>query len=178
MSYVFGFGLLLVAAAVVVLFAMFGELYARVGGDGQSSSAGHVRVLPEARAGHVPQAWPPQLAEVGAAELGVLLVLSTSCGSCASVARELGTSQQADLGGYGVLVSTTDHERGEQFVARHRIGTLAHHVDVGGAWVSAEFDVRTSPTALVFTNGRLVSALAFSDFAGLRAAVLPVKEPA
>lgn len=178
MSYVFGFGLLLVAAAVVVLFAMFGELYARVGGGGSAAGSGYVRVLTEVPAGHAPRAWPPELGSVGAAELGVLLVLSTACSSCASVARELGTREETELGRLGVLVSTTDHERGEQFLARHRIGALAHHVDVGGAWVSAEFAVHSSPTALVFRRGRLVSALAFTELAGLRAAVLPVKEPA
>jgi hypothetical protein len=177
-NYIFGFGLLLVAAAIVVLFAMFGELYARVGGGGAGAGSGYVRILPEIPAGHVPQAWPLELASVAAAELGVLLVLSTACSSCASVARELGTREETELGGFGVLVSTTDRERGEQFLASHRIGAVAHHVDVGGTWVSAEFAVHSSPTALVFRSGRLVSALAFTDLAGLRAAVLPVREPA
>jgi hypothetical protein len=176
-----GFGLLVVAGAVVVLFAMFGELYARVGGGAGTSAAGspRMRVLPDVRVGHAPGvSWPGELARVGTADQGVLLVLSTSCASCATVASQLAAHRDpAELGGFAVVLSTSDLRRGEEFLARYQLAPLVHYLDVGGAWVTAEFSVWTSPSALVLKGGRLVAALAFSDFATLRAAVTSVGEP-
>jgi hypothetical protein len=100
----------------------------------------------------------------------VLLVLSTVCRSCETIATQLITDQ-ADWTEVALLVSSATRDRGHGFVAEHRLGRYAHYVDEGGDWVSEEFDVRTSPTALVFHHGRLASAYAFSDVARLRSEV-------
>lgn len=179
MNYVFGFGLLLVAGAAVVLFAMFGELYARVGRGNDGSAGGFVRLLRDVPVGRVPASWPPSLTRTGTAELGVLLVLSPSCNSCKTVARELGTHPDLrELTEFAVLLSTADDQHGEDFVAEHKLSALPYHVDVDGTWVSTEFGVRSSPTALVFRDGRLLSGFTFTDFRTLRTAVVPHHEPA
>ncbi|MFG3705348.1 hypothetical protein ACGF7U_11535 [Micromonospora sp. NPDC047670] len=178
MSYLFGFGLLVVAGAVVVLFAMLGELYARSGGmDGAGApggGSGTVRLLDGARIGSRPEHWPAGLAEVADADLRVVLVFSTSCNSCEKAAGEIG--DLADTRDFAVLISTITEERGEDFMNRHELSAMPHHIDVGGEWVAGELGVMTSPSALVFRHGRLVSALLFTDMAALSAAVFPVKE--
>jgi hypothetical protein len=178
-NYVFGFGLLLVAGAVVVLFAMFGELYSRSGGGNDASGGGFVRLLPDTPVGQAPASWPAALARTGTAELGVLLVLSPVCTSCKAVARDLAAqSDPRELGEFAVVLSAPDDQRAEEFVAQHKLTGLPYHVDVGGTWVSTEFGVRSSPTALVFRDGRLVSGFIFSDLQALRAAVVPERQPA
>jgi len=179
MNYVFGIALLVVAAAVVVLFAMFGELYARIGGAGTRDASGGVRLLDEARIGQTPDTWPASLDGFVDADLRVLLVLSTACGSCETIAQQV--DEDPTLAGadeFGVLVSTGDPLRATAFLDQHEgLKGLPYHVDVGGDWVTGELGVTTSPTALVFKSGRLVSALLFSNISVLRNAVFPIKEP-
>lgn len=178
MTYLFGFGLLILAGAVVILFAMLGELNARTGGLDDAGAAGSggrtVRLLEGARIGAQPQQWPVSLAGVSNAAFQVVLVLSTSCNSCEQAAGQLGGV--ADPQDFALLISTNDRARGEDFIARHELSRLPHHIDVGGEWVTGELDVNISPAALVFQDGRLVSALLFNDMAVLSAAVFPVKE--
>jgi hypothetical protein len=178
-NYVFGFGLLLVAGAAVVLFAMFGELYARVGGGDDGSGSGFVRLLRDVPVGRVPASWPADLARMATVELSVLLVLSPSCHSCQAVARELASHPDpGELTEFAILLSAADDQDAKDFVAEHNLSALPYHVDVGGTWVSTEFDVRSSPTALVFRDGRLLSGFTFTDFRALRTAVVPQQEPA
>jgi hypothetical protein len=179
MTYVFGFSLLVVAGAVVVLFAMLGELYARTAGGSDVQSSRFVRLLPEAQVGVAPASWPASLAAFGAASHGVLIVLSTACGSCENVASQLDVGEdRAPYGDLAVLLSTGDPTKAADFLGRHTFGGLTSYVDMEGAWVTTEFGVKTSPTALVFKDGRLVSALVFSDIAVLRPAVQLEKEQA
>ncbi|MEU4645719.1 hypothetical protein, partial [Micromonospora sp. NPDC023814] len=133
-----------------------------------------VRLLDGARIGIQPERWPAGLAEVPTAAFRVVLVLSTSCNSCEKVAGQIG--DLADPRDFALLISTIDQARGKDFVTRHELSQLPHHIDVGGEWVTGELEVMTSPTALVFRDGRLVSALLFTDVAVLSAAVFPVKE--
>jgi len=101
-----------------------------------------------------------------------VLVLSSVCASCADIAAQLTEKPgHADWQTMGVVISTSHRDVGENFVTQHGLGGLPHYVDVGGEWVSGEFDVRMSPSALVFRDGRLVGAYIFHDVAALRAAV-------
>ena len=178
MMYVFGFSLLVVAAATVVLFAMLGELYARTGATADERDTHRfVRPLTEARVGARPGSWPAGLSHFETAPHGVVIVLSTACGSCEDVAAQLDTGEDpAAYGELAVLLSTGDPAKADEFLARHPLGGLRPHVDHDGAWVTTEFGVRTSPTALIFQGGRLASALVFSDIAVLRPAVRLEKE--
>lgn len=169
MLIVFGVALLVLAAAVVVLFAMLAELAARVPDRSTPYRNPAVNPLEEARLGHSPDSWP---VELPTRERSVLLVLSTICNSCEDVARQLVSDPgHTDWTAAALVISTGGRLRGEEFVARHRLGIFPHFIDEGGKWVTGEFGVQASPTALVFHGERLESAYEFNDVAALRAAL-------
>jgi len=172
MTYVFGIALLVLAGGVVVLFAMLGQLADRAGVTPAQGSG--IRLLEEAHVGRVPTAWPAGLAGFGDGPLRIVLVLSTACSSCRTVAGQL--ADHADVADIAVAVSTADAAAGAEFVAANGLARLPHHVDEGGDWVSGEFGITVSPAALVFRDGMLISALAFTDFAMLRSTVSPTRQ--
>lgn len=175
MFILFGFILLVLAVAVVVLFAMLGELASRVPDRGAASRTRAVAPLDKARLGRAPGRWPDGLAGCADGEPSVLLVLSTACSACADVATQLAEGSSYGSGErLAVLVSCPNRDAGEEFVARHGLGRFRHHLDEGGEWVSEEFDVRQSPVALVFHGGRLMSAFQFADVAALRSTISDV----
>jgi hypothetical protein len=170
MIYVLAFLILVLVAVMIMFFAMLGELYSRVGPAPAATGA-----LEEAKVGQRPQAWPPELAQLATATDAVLLVLSTSCASCVQVAGQLGDRFEP-LAGYdtGVVLSTADQDRAEAFVRDHNLPRASVYVDVEGAWVTKEFGVLTSPSALILRDGELTSALVFTDVAALQSAVATV----
>lgn len=170
MVYVLAFMVLLLVAAMIGLFAMLGELYSRVGPAPAATGP-----LEEAKVGQRPQAWPVELAGLATATDAVLLVLSTSCASCSQVAGQL-RDRFEPMTGYdtGVVLSTADPERAEAFMREHGLPRDSVYVDVDGAWVTEEFGVLTSPSALILRDGELTSALVFTDVAALQSAVAPV----
>ena len=169
MLVVFGVALLVLAAAVVVLFAMLAELAARVPERSAQSRNQEIRPLTEARLGHVPDVWPMTLPT---RERSVVLVLSTICNACEDVARQLVSDPgHADWAEASLAISTGARIRGEEFVTRHRLTDFPYFVDEGGEWLSGEFGIQSSPTALVFRGKRLESAHEFNDVAALRAAL-------
>ena len=172
MDLFFGFVLLLLAGGMVALFAMIGELASRVG-DPANPAAPSPQVEPveDARTGHSPTVWPAGLEPVRVADTAVLLVLSTVCSSCQSVARQLAEQPDIDLDRpWGVVVTCGDVARGEEFVARYGLARLPHVVDVNGDWVRDEFNVQSSPVAVLFTHSTVTAALLFNDVAALDAA--------
>jgi hypothetical protein len=160
MLVVFGCALLVLTAAVVVLFAMLGELVARLP-DPQRGPA--VLPIEEAAIGRSPDAWPAALPDP---QRCVLLVLSTACGSCANIAERL--SEEPDWEELGVVVSTAGRHTAEDFIARYGLARFRHYIDESGEWVGDQFQVRISPSALVFHAGRLTSAYTLNDPSGLR----------
>lgn len=168
MLVVFGFALLVLAAAIVMLFAMFGELSSRVA-ESPSAPVRDKRIQPldDARIGLIPDSWPASLPGPSDA---VLLVLSTACGACTDVAAQL-RSDHVGWDEVGVVISTSGRQMGEDFVETHGIGGFSHLVDEGGVWAREELGVQQSPTALVFRSGRLRSAVAFHDVTSLRSHV-------
>ncbi|WP_406078288.1 hypothetical protein [Micromonospora sp. NBC_00858] len=178
MNYLTIIVMLLVAGAVVLLFAMAGEMYARTGGlegSPESTPGGTgVRPLEGARFGSRPGTWPEPFARFGTGGPYLLLVLSTSCASCEDVATQL--AHQPDTGDVGVVVTSATFGDAVEFVQRHGLARLPYLIDEGAAWVSTEFGVKISPSAAVVKDGRLVSALLFTDVAAVRAAVQATKE--
>ena len=174
MAVVFAVALLVLAAAVVVLFAMLGELASRIPDGGPATVS--FRDVEGARLGHRPVAWSADLPAPDLTRPTVLLVLSPVCSSCADIAEQL-PDDPAELGWpeLGVVVSAGAVRNGEDFVARRGIGRYPHLIDEGGQWVGEEFGVRLSPTALVFTGGVLTAALLFNDIPALRARVSPAQ---
>jgi hypothetical protein len=172
----FGLVLLLIAGAVVLLFAMLGELSSRLPTERTAPQTaprtGEIRPLEEALVGTRPNVWPsslPPLAEEEDSPRTLLLVLSTVCSTCSSVAKQV--AAELDQGGGGdlaIVVSTGDRGRAERFVDDYGLRRLPLHIDENGAWVAGEFGVRMSPTALIFRQGKLDSAVIFDDVNAVR----------
>ena len=172
MLVIFGIALLVVAAAVVVLFAMLGELATRIPAPGPTRRDPVVQPLEEARLGGVPAYWPPGLRQAGGDGDSVLIVLSTVCSTCADIAFQLTEEPgHSDWGELAVVVSTGSESAGQSFITQHRLTAFRWFIDTGGDWISQQFGVRVSPTALVFSDGRLSSAYGFHDVAALRAKI-------
>jgi hypothetical protein len=166
MLVLFGVALLILAAGVVVLFAMLGELAARVPEPGAAQHVPTVRPLEEALIGHTATVWPESLPDARSA---VLLVLSPVCGSCAEIARQLGERPgYAAWQELGVVVSAASRDAGLDFLARHGLQEFPNYVDEAGAWVGGAYGVRISPVALVLHGGRLAAAYSFNDIEALR----------
>jgi hypothetical protein len=168
MIIVFGFVLLVLAGALVLLFAMFGELASRVGTHTESLRNDRVEPLEDATLGAVPGNWPAELAEVADAEHALLIVVSSSCRNCADVMSQL-SADAATRADVFVLVSCPTARAGREFVAAYETSGLRYHIDEYGSWVGTEFNVHVSPVGLVLRDGRLDSALMFTSVAALRA---------
>ncbi len=168
MLVVFGFALLIIAIGMVTLFAMFGELSARVAEAGSAPRNATVRPLDQARIGQVPGYWPPSIPRPGQRPF-TLIVLSSICSSCADIAAQL-ASEPLPLD-TGLVISTGQREKAEDFIARFGLNQFPHHIDELGEWVAGEFDVRMSPSALVFREEMLAEAYMFNDVAALRTTV-------
>jgi hypothetical protein len=166
MLLVFGVALLLVAAAVVVLFAMLGELASRVPDPAADRPVQIVEPYSDATLGSAPQVWPDGLPEVSSC---VLLVLSTMCNSCTDVADQLVAHRtRGQWPELGVVVTTGGPYRAADFIAEHGLSQFPHYIDEGGDWVTTQFGVRHSPLGLVLRDGRLVAAYRFNSVAALR----------
>ena len=177
MELVFGAVILVLAAAIVLLFAMLGELNSRLPTDqGAAQRSSDVFPLEDAALGVQPATWPAELPPIDSADPRTVLVLSTACSTCQDVAQQLdGELSRGEGKDLSVVLSTGDRERADDFVQRYGLDRLPVYVDEGGDWVGEELGVRMSPTALVMSSGRLESALIFQDVSALRAAVAQPK---
>jgi hypothetical protein len=165
--------LLLLTAAVVVLFAMVGELSTRIPEAVEDST---VAPFTEFIAGASVSEWPGALGGLSHRRSATVLVLSSICVTCNKVADELSNYRSEKLADIGVVVSCALTPVGEEFVGQHSIGHLPHLVDAGGRWVSENFGVKTSPTALRFQDGVLVEAYSFSKLEPLLERISTVLE--
>jgi len=169
MLVIFGFALLVLAVGMVALFAMFGELSARVAQAAPQTRSAEIIPLENTRLGHVPGSWPAELAGLRE-NLSVLLVLSSACASCEDIAGQLRANPGfAARNEMGIVVSTAHPGTGEDFAARYGLKQFSHYIDDGGTWVTGEFGVQSSPCALVLDNGRLIASYIFHDVGALQA---------
>jgi len=176
LNLVFAFTLLVFACAIVLLFAMFGELASRVPESPRIAKRVPLRPVEGARIGHQSTSWPPKLERLATEERGILLVLSTVCASCADIAHKLGADPRfaRDL---VIAISCGSKEAGDAFVTRHGLQDIDHFVDLQGEWVREQFAIMVSPSGLFFSGGRLQSAYIFQDIdsvlAGPQAVPIP-----
>lgn len=174
MTVLLGVGLLLVAMAVVLLFAMMGELTSRLPDQGRDRP-GTLQPLTEFNLGvPVPDRWPGALSVLDDRQQQTLIVLSPVCSSCARVAAECARygADKLEALGLGIVVSCASVESGENFIREYSLGGVPHAIDEGGAWVMTAFGVKVSPTALLFENGTLSSAYAFNKLDPLRERIM------
>jgi hypothetical protein len=168
-----GFVLLLMAGAIVALFAMVGELASRVPDPAATgASSTEVQPLEDARVGHSPVTWPAGLEALGAADTALLLVLSTVCSSCRTLATQLEKERDPFPGrSWGVVVTCGDLANGKQFIKYHGLDRVPHFVDVDADWVLAEFNVQSSPVGVLVAHSTVEAALMFNDVAALNTAI-------
>lgn len=178
---VLGVAVFVLAVAVVGLFAMMGELASRVPdpdqAPGAASGPGSLEPLAEARLNVAPDDWPPELAEVRDAARAHVIVFSATCATCKQIAS--GETGPLDVlpQPMAVMVSCPRQEAGDEFLAAHPMITDYPHVlDVRGDWLTGNFEVQTSPSVLVFTHGRLVSAHTFNTATKLPEIHLPTSD--
>lgn len=169
--------LLLLTAAIVVLYAMMGELASRIPDSDGDAGADRVAPLEDYTRGATPAIYPGGLASLAGQDRMVLVVLSPICTTCAKVAADLANYQPDQIGvPFGVVVSTGMRETGDEFVERHSLGRFPYVVDEGGAWVTGSLGVKMSPSALVLEDGMLTEAFTFSKVQALLGQVVKVRE--
>ena len=149
------------AGAIVLLFAMLGELASRIPGSDQGRR--RIEPIDTARTGHRPETWPAELADLPEQEYALLLVLSSTCASCEQVAGQVSRMLDRGPANVAVAVACPARERGEHFSAVHGLDRGPVYVDEEGAWSKRELGIDTSPAAVLLRHGRLQSALLFWD---------------
>ncbi len=165
MTVLFSVVLLVLALGMVMLFAMVGEVAGRVGGSDGTGSRSLVP-LEEAELGRRPVVWPDELGELSESpgQPALLLVLSASCRSCSRVARQLVDKREEWAGRLqGVVISAASLDRARQFQSANDLHGFRLFLDDGGDWVTSEFGVQTSPSALLLRDGQLDAAYIFDD---------------
>lgn len=149
------------SAAVLVLFAMMGELTSRMerisqgsGFDEQLSPTG--TPILAARVGHRPE-WYPTDMEIDSG-VHTVLVVSTVCTSCSALVAELVEQQRFD--DLLVLVVCRTEETGWDFVERHDLRRHASgvYLDLTGFWLLEEFNIASSPAVVRFEDAVLTEA--------------------
>ena len=158
--YVVALVLLLLAAAVFLLFAMMGELSSRLPGP-EGGSTGRLAPVAGYREDATSGDWPEELAPLSHEPATALLVLSPICTTCGKVAASL-TSRALDAP-VGLVISSHGRSSGEEFIARHTLQAFPYFIDDGGVWTSSKIGINQSPTALLFNEGRITAAYSFSD---------------
>lgn len=171
MLILFGFLLLILAVAVSVLFAMCAELSQRISSSSGGTAANsmsqnaYARPLDRPNVYLRPDAiWPAEFDGITSRNAFLLIVLSTSCASCSSVADELGSQWAAEriTGRVGIVISTPDIHRGASFVAQHQLGDIPHIIDEDGIWTTRTLGLSLSPVGLVFIGTDLRASYVFN----------------
>src|SRR5688572_2597808 len=131
MAVVLAVALLLITAAIVVLYAMVGELARRI--PAGEPAADPVRRLTEFQEGTAPAYWPDELSALQDARRALLLVLSPVCSTCTSVAGQLAilAPEMLDIP-VGVVVSAAHRAAGDQFVEQNSLARFRLLIDEGG----------------------------------------------
>lgn len=167
MLILFAFVLLVLAAAVGVLFAMSAELSRRVGTGGTPTAepVRYVRPLDRPNVYLRESAnWPAQLSSVRANTDFLLIVLSTSCTTCNTIGEQLGKDDWSGrtAGQLGVVLSTPDPRLAEAFVAKNGLAAFHYYIDSDGDWTDAALGLSMSPVGLIFRHGQLDETYVFN----------------
>lgn len=170
---IFGTVLIILAAAVVLLFAMLGALAARLPEEGTEGKAvqrgsspspeGYAVPMDDAPIGRRPQFWPKELGSLSNGPT-LLAVLSTACGSCRDVADQLPDFTFSDPAWrFGLVVSSVDADRAAKFVRDHDLARVTRFVDEGGTWTMQHLGLDKSPSAVVIRDGQVVAGYMFNE---------------
>jgi len=154
--------ILLLTCAVIVLFAMMGEVASRLGDSVARPTT--TRDLLDANLGKAPTWWPAPIDADSPPSLA--LILSTSCQVCVKVSRslaELGPDSLSDQ--TALVISCPNFDRGwsfaEEFALPNIGGTLV--IDDRGEWARNELNIDISPSIVTFEGGTILAAYAFGS---------------
>lgn len=163
---VLALSVLVLAAGVILSYAMVGELAARFEESVLGNSVrSFVRPLQNAPINKYPRSWATALTAISRARRGALLVFSTSCISCERLAPSLPAAIQSfPIREVALAIASPRRELAESFIERHQLQLVRHWIDDAGKWLRDDVGVTTSPVCLVFDAGLLTAALSFSDF--------------
>lgn len=169
MSIIVAIALLVLSAAVVLLFAMLGELASRL--EGSPESVDRIHPVTAVISGTRPSHW---IAPFDIDPPDFLVTFSTSCGTCTAMARQseqLLTTLNSDHGPGrgGLVVSCPYREVGEEFVAKYGLVGDGSRVaiDEDGKWLLSEFGLDLSPSIILFDSGAVRTAYGFTSIAAL-----------
>lgn len=152
---------LIFATAIVILFAMLGQLWARI--EAREVSSSSARPLQGAKLGALTHSWPAQLtAGRDDASVRSLVVLSATCTTCQQIGRDLRSTQPPRDYISGVVVTGPRQREIEEFMADFGPFPVPTVPDASGDWVTGEFGVNSSPSLLLFEDMRLVEAYTFN----------------
>lgn len=161
---VLGVAVLVLAVAVVVLFAMYSELAARI--PAEPSAPVTAAEVSAARLGSR-VSWPAELDGMADATEALVIALSTTCASCEVVASQvrLLPARAEEL---ALIVASGDVVRAADYVNRHELHAYPYYVDVGGKWLQRTLGVESSPVAIRVQHGIPQKAVAFGDLGAIR----------
>jgi len=167
MMILFAFVLLVLAAAIGMLFAMCAELSRRVGAGGSAAAPEARYVRPLGRPNVYVRsevAWPAPLADLRRQGDFMIIVLSTSCQTCNTIGEQLGSDgwPERTAGELGVVLSTPDPFLAEEFVGKYDLQGVRHYIDAGGDWTEAALGLAMSPVGLIFRRSELVETYVFN----------------
>lgn len=166
MTILFAFMFLVVALAIVMLFAMNAEILRRLesrphSDEAERSDAFWSLTRPEIYIrDDIP--WHAELDTLRGGGGFLILVFSTVCTTCNTAAAELGTFwKDQNSCRIGVVISTPNSNEADSFMSRHSISTIPHFVDADGEWVKSKFGVTFSPVAMIIEDDTLRAVYGF-----------------
>ena len=167
--------LVLIVVAVIGLFAMMGELNARIPAEG-GDPATTIWPAANARTGPLPS-WPDDLDGVVVGG-GAVVVFSTTCGTCRRILNEEPNHLGYDLP-TAVVVVAPDEESGRAFAAEHPVlDRLPVHVDPEGNWLREAIGLDSSPAVFTVSAGRVLEVFNFNRSNALAGLVVAPAEKA
>lgn len=172
LDYLFVALLFIMALSIIGLFAMMGELSARIGPENRRSQTSDARLTPlrDVQLGITPAWWPPALQHISQMPHGAVLVLSNLCESCVHIAEDLAGTDLRRAPSLGLVVSCGSREAGQMFVQDTDLGTEQLYIDEMGDWTQTNFGVNVSPALLQFQFGSLNAADTLVSVRALEAA--------
>ena len=157
--------LVLLVVAVIGLFAMMGELNAKVAAS--ASAADTETIWPAARSRPGPlKGWPQELDQVVRAG-GAVVALSTSCATCDKVLSE-DPKYFTDGLPKAVVVVSGDLVSAHEFIDEYPVlARMPVYVDPGGEWLREAVGLDSSPAVFTVRDGTVLEVFNFNSASAL-----------
>jgi hypothetical protein len=162
---------LLLCIATAILFAMVGQLAARLP-EFQGQQAGPVQRLEELERGRPAPSWAAPPAPLGnghGQSLYGLLVLSTICTTCSQLAKELAARAPDSLPLPLKLVLSTPLKRADAdaYVRRYRLDAYRPLIDEQGARCKDDLGLMISPALVMIRQGRILDGYTITHLSSI-----------